>query len=48
MDRLAVLRVIQHGKEEYERLMPGTVQLCAIVGSIEGSIDMYVHRNRVS
>ena len=25
-----LLRVIQHGKEKYESLMPGTVQLCAI------------------
>ena len=35
MDRLTVLRVIEHEEEEYERLMPGTVQLCAIDESID-------------
>ena len=35
--------VIQHGKEEYESLTPGTVQLQAA----KGSTDIYVHRSSV-
>ena len=26
-----LLRVMQHGKEKYESLIPGTVQLCAVL-----------------
>ena len=39
-----VLKVIQYGKEEYESLMPGTVQLC----TTEGSNDTCVHRSNGS
>ena len=37
-----LLRVIRHGKEKYESLMPGTVQLNEVL------TPTYVHRSSVS